>query len=232
MCSEHIHHSSHLPPHWVIHDISIYHVAWYCVVAYTDRGKQTQIALRLQQPDMSVLAVALCSLTVETLGTALIQMSPWCWSHATFPSLLPGKYQAYLEHAPSIPQAYQALCKAMHCEAEMPRHALHTWQGVGNAWTACILCAMDSGGGVQVNFEQDSIVSQANEYEVLQLLLADMRDRLTAYPGDRLMSMLAHQFIHTVYSHMTRHPCAHGVRTTQPFSHSCCDKPCTRSCCY
>lgn len=50
----------------------------------------------------------------------------------------------------------------------------------------------DSGGGVQVNFEQDSVVSQANEYEVLQLLLADMRDRLTAYPGDRLMSMLAH----------------------------------------
>ena len=50
----------------------------------------------------------------------------------------------------------------------------------------------NSGAGLQVNFELDSVVSQANEYEVLQLLLADMRDRLTAYPGDRPMSMLAH----------------------------------------
>lgn len=41
----------------------------------------------------------------------------------------------------------------------------------------------DSGEMAKVNFEQDSIVSQANEYEVLQLLMADMRDRLTAYPG-------------------------------------------------
>lgn len=48
----------------------------------------------------------------------------------------------------------------------------------------------DSGDGVQVDFEQDSVVSQANEYEVLQLLLADMRDRLTAYPGDRLCPCL------------------------------------------
>ena len=39
---------------------------------------------------------------------------------------------------------------------------------------------------LQVNFEQDNIVSQANEYEVLQLLMADMRDRLTAYPGVHL----------------------------------------------
>ena len=44
--------------------------------------------------------------------------------------------------------------------------------------------AIDCDGELQVNFEEDSVVSQANEYEVLQLLLADMRDRLTAYPGD------------------------------------------------
>lgn len=44
-------------------------------------------------------------------------------------------------------------------------------------------CHQSVSSGVQVNFEQDSVVSQANEYEVLQLLLADMRDRLTAYPG-------------------------------------------------
>lgn len=42
---------------------------------------------------------------------------------------------------------------------------------------------VNNASGVQVNFEQDSVVSPANEYEVLQLLLADMRDRLTAYPG-------------------------------------------------
>ncbi|KAL3145868.1 hypothetical protein ABBQ38_015239 [Trebouxia sp. C0009 RCD-2024] len=41
----------------------------------------------------------------------------------------------------------------------------------------------DSAEIAKVNFEQDSVVSQSNEYEVLQLLLADMRDRLTAYPG-------------------------------------------------
>ena len=36
---------------------------------------------------------------------------------------------------------------------------------------------------MQVNFEEDRVITPANEYEVLQLLLADMRDRLTAYPG-------------------------------------------------
>ena len=36
---------------------------------------------------------------------------------------------------------------------------------------------------VQVTFEQDVVLSQANEYEVLQLLLADMRDRLTSFEG-------------------------------------------------
>ena len=36
---------------------------------------------------------------------------------------------------------------------------------------------------VQVTFEQDVVLSQANEYEVLQLLLADMRDRLTSFQG-------------------------------------------------
>ena len=34
-----------------------------------------------------------------------------------------------------------------------------------------------------MNFEEDVIVSPANEYEVLQLLLADCRDRFTAYGG-------------------------------------------------
>ena len=45
---------------------------------------------------------------------------------------------------------------------------------------------------LKVNFEQDSLVSQSNEYEVLQLLLADMRDRLTAYPGDYSYSCVNH----------------------------------------
>lgn len=33
----------------------------------------------------------------------------------------------------------------------------------------------------QVNFEEDAIVSQINEYEILQLLLGDCRDGLTRY---------------------------------------------------
>ncbi|DBA68672.1 TPA: hypothetical protein ACH3X2_013468 [Trebouxia sp. C0005] len=41
----------------------------------------------------------------------------------------------------------------------------------------------DSGQMAKINFEDDVVISQSNEYEVLQLLMADMRDRLTAYPG-------------------------------------------------
>lgn len=42
---------------------------------------------------------------------------------------------------------------------------------------------------VQVTFEQDVVLSQANEYEVLQLLLADMRDRLTSFEGTHCLAM-------------------------------------------
>ena len=35
----------------------------------------------------------------------------------------------------------------------------------------------------QVSFEDDVIITPANEYEVLQLLLADCRDRFSAYAG-------------------------------------------------
>jgi histone-lysine N-methyltransferase SETD3 len=34
---------------------------------------------------------------------------------------------------------------------------------------------------VQVNFEQDVVISQMNEYEVLQLLMGDCREGLAAY---------------------------------------------------
>ena len=30
---------------------------------------------------------------------------------------------------------------------------------------------------VQINFERDDIVSQENEYEILQLMMGDLRDR-------------------------------------------------------
>lgn len=40
---------------------------------------------------------------------------------------------------------------------------------------------VDSAEFARVNFEDDVIISPANEYEVLQLLLADCRDRFTAY---------------------------------------------------
>ena len=42
---------------------------------------------------------------------------------------------------------------------------------------------------VQVTFEQDVVLSQANEYEVLQLLLGDMRDRLTSFEGAHWLEM-------------------------------------------
>ena len=72
----------------------------------------------------------------------------------------------------------------------MTMHALHTLQVVCNCMDSMQIKSVgDDSGEVQVNFEQDSIVSQANEYEVLQLLLADMRDRLTAYPGEKAMSI-------------------------------------------
>lgn len=34
-----------------------------------------------------------------------------------------------------------------------------------------------------MSFEEDIIISPSNEYEVLQLLLADCRDRFSAYGG-------------------------------------------------
>ena len=34
---------------------------------------------------------------------------------------------------------------------------------------------------IQVNFEQDAVISQMNEYEVLQLLMGECRESLAAY---------------------------------------------------
>jgi len=36
--------------------------------------------------------------------------------------------------------------------------------------------------GLQVNFEQDIMLSDLNEYEILQILMGDCRERLQAYP--------------------------------------------------
>lgn len=46
---------------------------------------------------------------------------------------------------------------------------------------------VESAEFTRVNFEEDVIISPNNEYEVLQLLLADCRDRFTAY-GDNMES--------------------------------------------
>jgi len=35
---------------------------------------------------------------------------------------------------------------------------------------------------MQVNFEKDIMLSDLNEYEILQILMGDCRDRLQAYP--------------------------------------------------
>jgi protein-histidine N-methyltransferase len=39
----------------------------------------------------------------------------------------------------------------------------------------------DSAELAKITFEGDSIVSQLNEYEVLQLVMGEMRDRLSEY---------------------------------------------------
>ena len=36
---------------------------------------------------------------------------------------------------------------------------------------------------IKISFEQDVIITPENEYEVLQLVMADLRDRMQAYPG-------------------------------------------------
>ena len=45
-------------------------------------------------------------------------------------------------------------------------------------------------GAVQVSFDRDVIISPSNEYEVLQLLMGDCRDLLSAYEGARSTSPL------------------------------------------
>ena len=35
----------------------------------------------------------------------------------------------------------------------------------------------------QVSFDRDVIISQNNEYEILQLMMSDCRERLSQYPG-------------------------------------------------
>jgi hypothetical protein len=36
---------------------------------------------------------------------------------------------------------------------------------------------------MQVSFDRDVVISQNNEYEILQLMMGDCRDRLSNYPG-------------------------------------------------
>jgi hypothetical protein len=44
-----------------------------------------------------------------------------------------------------------------------------------------VCCAVCCWRLLQVNFEQDNIISQMNEYEVLQLLMGECRESLAAY---------------------------------------------------
>lgn len=47
--------------------------------------------------------------------------------------------------------------------------------------TSMLMCCGVAACGLQVNFEQDAVISQMNEYEVLQLLMGDCRESLAAY---------------------------------------------------
>lgn len=51
-------------------------------------------------------------------------------------------------------------------------------------------------GMLQVSLEDDVVLSQANEYEILQLLLGECRDRLTSYEG-KFCTLT----VHTIHSH-------------------------------
>jgi histone-lysine N-methyltransferase SETD3 len=46
---------------------------------------------------------------------------------------------------------------------------------------AAVCCARCCACWAQVNFEQDAVISQMNEYEVLQLLMGECRESLAAY---------------------------------------------------
>jgi protein-histidine N-methyltransferase len=49
------------------------------------------------------------------------------------------------------------------------------------SWTCCGIADRDAIPAAQVSFEDDVVLSQMNEYEVLQLLMGDCRERLAAY---------------------------------------------------
>ena len=54
---------------------------------------------------------------------------------------------------------------------------------------------------LQVTFEQDVVITQMNEYEVLQLLMGECRDRLAAYKTTleedaKLLQVSEHAFSH------------------------------------
>ena len=78
--------------------------------------------------------------------------------------------------------------------------ALCTCSWSGQMWGVVHMCACMSAWvsmqihvcvDTQVNMDKDVVVSPMNEYEVLQLLLAECRDRLTAY-GSESTSLQTH----------------------------------------
>ena len=65
-------------------------------------------------------------------------------------------------------------------------------------------------GVLQANLDKDVIVSPANEYEVLQLLLSDCRDRLSAFNGALCFPGLPHRS----YTLGLYAGCAHFTRSS------------------
>ena len=64
---------------------------------------------------------------------------------------------------------------------------------------------------LQANLDKDVIVSPANEYEVLQLLLSDCRDRLTNFnstPSCRGMLLYSNML------YRAAHPCCHKAESS------------------
>jgi len=60
---------------------------------------------------------------------------------------------------------------------------------------------------LQVTFEQDVILSQANEYEVLQLLLGECKTRLGSYAGapfSQSESAIIHLCLHSLHAFQSK----------------------------
>ena len=121
---------------------------------------------------------------------------------------VPCVQRAHANPAAGLPAAGQAdrpcsPCKGVHlcspsCECMLHSraraHALHPLQEQGKRasackgsssscswrWQALLLTCL---AAVQVTFEQDVMLSPANEYEVLQLLLGECKTRLGNYAG-------------------------------------------------